>query len=83
MKKIDILKNVYNDISYEINGIWDNSIEEDSERVEQLSKILDKCDEELKNDLIDIIQVYCYRLYEDLDLLDLLNSELKEDEIPF
>lgn len=69
MNSTDILKKIYDDISNEINSIWDKTIEGDeyeNENIVHISKILDKCDEELKNDLIEMAQLYCFRLYEDL-----------------
>ncbi|MBR5303488.1 MAG: hypothetical protein IKU37_01510 [Candidatus Gastranaerophilales bacterium] len=68
MNKEEKLQNIFNDISYDINGVWDDSIEDDYDIVGQISSILSyfKGNEEVKDELISLIKYYCYRLYEEI-----------------
>lgn len=65
----ETLIQVYEDISYDINTIWDESYEVVDNRVEKIESVLSffNKNEDVKEELIEIIKYYVYRLYEELN----------------
>ena len=65
----ETLIQVYEDISYDINTIWDESYEDVDNRVEKIKSVLSFFNkkEDVKEEFIEIIKYYVYRLYEELN----------------
>ena len=62
------LMQIYSDISYDINSVWDDSYEDVDDRIDTIKSILSffNNNNEAKEELITIIKYYVYRLYEDI-----------------
>ena len=67
MKEYEILKEIYHDIDYDINGVWDDSIEDDYDFVGKIESVLSYINNKyVKDEIIEIIKHYVYRYYEEL-----------------
>ena len=69
MKNKDKLLQIYQDIDYDINTIWDNSYEDYDYRTDLIKSILSffNGNNEVKEELLELIKYYVYRLYEECD----------------
>ena len=78
MEEINVLKSVYNDINYDINGVWDDTIEDANYFTDLLASTLSyfKKSEVVKEQFIEIIKHYVFKLYDELEH----NKKQKENE---
>lgn len=63
------LLEIYKDIDYDINTIWEDTYEDYDYRTDLIKSILSyfKNDNEVKEELLELIKYYVYRLYEESD----------------
>ncbi|MBQ6628565.1 MAG: hypothetical protein IJI98_11180 [Methanosphaera sp.] len=69
MKNKDKLLQIYQNIDYDINTVWDDSYEDYDYRTDLIKSILSFFDgnKEVKEELLELIKYYVYRLYEESD----------------
>lgn len=66
-EKLEKLNEIYNDINYDINTVWDDTYEDDYDRIATIKSVLSffQNNNEVKDELIDIIKYYVFRFYEE------------------